>query len=212
MDIKAARWKAEWLRPFTPGPSEYGNPGECSEGNSHASLQALAVSKPLGGKRRRERGKKPFRSLKAPSSFRLWTENEKKEMSRGDGNVNRFVMIDAVNLQLIEARFPEESFETRGDGFVPRRVAPLVQNHIRHEEHNQVDRLMPLIEQDAENEPENEPIQAAELRLPLEPEQQPENFLLQDYESENSEAPESEPEALETEDNGLDEDGCDGAE
>lgn len=133
-------------------------------------------------------------------------------MSRGDGNVNRFVMIDAMNLLFIEPRFPEESFETRGDGFVPRRVAPLVQNHIRPEEQNQAERLMPVIEQDAENEPENEPVQAAELEVPLEPAQPPENFLLQDYESENSDVPESEPEGLEMEDTGREEDGCDGTE
>lgn len=133
-------------------------------------------------------------------------------MSRGDGNVNRFVMIDAMNLLFIEPRFPEESFETRGDGFVPRRVAPLVQNHIRPEEQNQAERLMPLLEQDAENEPENEPIQPAELVVPFEPAQPPENFLLQDYESENSDVPESDPEGLELEDAGREDDGCDGAE
>lgn len=133
-------------------------------------------------------------------------------MSRGDSNVNRFVMIDAVNLQFIEPRFPEESFETRGDGFVPRRIAPLVQNHVRPNEQNQAVRPMPLLEQDAENEPENEPMQPAEPELPLEPAQQPENFLLQDYESENSDAPESEPEGLEMEDPGWEEDGCDGTE
>lgn len=132
-------------------------------------------------------------------------------MSRGDGNVNRFVMIDAMNLLFVEPRFPEESFETRGDGFVPRRVAPLVQNHIRPEEQNQAERLMPLLEQDAENEPENEPIQPAEPEVLLEPAQPPENFLLQDYESDNSDGPESEPEGLEIEDTGPDEDGCDGA-
>lgn len=133
-------------------------------------------------------------------------------MSRGDGNVNRLVMIDAVNLQFIEPRFPEESFETRGDGFVPRRIAPLVQNHVRPDEQNQAERLMPLLEQDAENEPENEPIQPEEPELPLEPAQQPDNFLLQDYESENSDAQESEPEGLELEGTGRDADGCDGTE
>lgn len=132
-------------------------------------------------------------------------------MSRGDGNVNRFVMIDAVNLLLIEPRFPEENFETRGDGFVPRRVTTLVQNHNRPEEQNQAARLMPLLEQDAENEPENEPIQPAELQVPEEPSQAPENFLLQDYESENSDVQESEPEELEVEEQGQEEDGCHGA-
>lgn len=133
-------------------------------------------------------------------------------MSRGDGNVNRFVMIDAMNLLFIEPRFPEESFETRGDGFVPRRVVPLVQNHIRPEEQNQAERLMPLLEQDTENEPEDEPIQPAELEVPLEPSQAPENFLLQDYESENSDMQESEPEELNMEELGPEEDGCDGTE
>lgn len=129
-------------------------------------------------------------------------------MSRGDGNVNRFVMIDAVNLQFIEPRFPEETFETRGDGFVPRRIAPLVQNHARPDDQNQAERLMPLLEQDAENEPENDLIQPAEPELPLEPTQQPENFLLQDYESENSDAPESESEGFEMEDTGWEDDDC----
>lgn len=122
--------------------------------------------------------------------------------------MNRFVMIDAMNLLFIEPRFPEESFETRGDGFVPRRVAPLVQNHFRPEEQNQAERLMPVLEQDAENEPDNEQIQAVELAVPLEPAQPPENFLLQDYESENSDVPDSEPEELEMEDTGREEDGC----
>lgn len=126
--------------------------------------------------------------------------------------MNRFVMIDAMNLLFIEPRFPEESFETRGDGFVPRRVAPLVQNHIRPEEQNQAERLMPVLEQDAENESENVPIQAADLEVPLEPAPPPENFLLQDYESENSDVPESEPEELEMEDTDREEDGCDDTE
>lgn len=133
-------------------------------------------------------------------------------MARGDGNFNRIVMIGGLHLPFIEPLFPEESFETRGDGFVPRRIVPLVQNNNRPEEPNQAERLMPVLEQDAENEPENDPPQPAEPEPPLEPPEQPENFLLYDYESENSDMQESGHEDLDIEDSELEQDGCEDAQ
>lgn len=116
-------------------------------------------------------------------------------------------MVVGIHLPVNLPLFPEEDFEPRGDGFVPRSTIPIVLHNARPEEPNQAERQVAAFEPNARNE---DPFQPAGPQLPMEPLAQPDDFfLLYDYDTEESELEESDPEEsdLEEDDGECQEDG-----
>lgn len=131
----------------------------------------------------------------------MWADSTQK-MAQGDGYHNTMYMVGGVHLPVNLPLFPEEDFEPRGDGFVPRSTVPIVLHNARPEEPNQAERQVAAFEPNAGNE---DPFQPAGPLLPMEPLAHPDDFfLLYDYETDESELEESE---LEDDDGEHQEDG-----